>query len=430
MTNTVVTGIQWGDEGKGKIVDWLAGHSDVIVRFQGGNNAGHTMVVGEQVYKLSMLPSGVVRPGKLNVIGNGTVLDPWAMIDEIDTLAGQGIAVTSENLLVAENAPLILPLHRELDRLWEQRAGRGRIGTTGKGIGPAYEDKIGRRAIRVADLRHPRSIEGLIGRLTSYHDVVRAGLGEEPVDARKLKDQLLAIAPRLLEFAGPAWRVLRERSRQNQSILFEGAQGALLDIDHGTYPFVTSSSTVAGAAAAGSGVGPGELHHILGVCKAYTTRVGEGPFPTELSDSDGQHLAERGHEFGTVTGRPRRCGWLDAVLVRQICELGGIGSLALTKIDVLDSLSALKICTGYRLDGEMIDRMSASGEDQQRLEPVYEVMPGWTGSVSSIRSFRQLPEEARNYIGRIEELVGIPVDIISTSPDRDDTFARSGPFAA
>ena len=399
MTNTVITGIQWGDEGKGKIVDWLAENADVIVRFQGGNNAGHTMVVGDRVYKLSMLPTGVIRPGKLNVIGNGAVIDPWAMLYEIDALADQGVAVTSGNLLVAENAALVLPLHRELDELWEQRAGSGRIGTTGKGIGPAYEDKVGRRAIRVGDLRCHQSLDRLIDRLVNYHDVVRAGLEVDPVDPEELKVQLLEIAPRLLEFAGPAWRVLRRRSWQKQSILFEGAQGALLDIDHGTYPYVTSSSTVAGAAAAGSGVGPGDLHHLLGVCKAYTTRVGEGPFPTELSDHDGQHLATRGREFGTVTGRPRRCGWLDAVLVRQICELG------------------------------VIDRMPATGEEQENLEPLYEVMPGWTGSVSNIRSYDQLPEEARNYIERIEELVEIPVDIISTSPDRNDTFARSGPFA-
>ena len=428
MNNIVVVGIQWGDEGKGKIVDWLAERSDVVVRFQGGNNAGHTLVHDGITFKLSSLPSGIVRPGTLNVIGNGVVLDPWSLFAEIDTLAEQGVSVSPENLLIAENAPLVLPLHKELDSLRERRAGSHRIGTTGRGIGPAYEDKVARRAVRVADLASPASLDSMMGRLLDHHDALRAGHGAGPVDRAALKSELLGMAERLLAFSGPAWRILNDRADQGQSILFEGAQGCLLDIDHGTYPFVTSSSTVAGTAAAGSGVGPGRLGHILGVCKAYATRVGSGPFPTELSDGVADHLAKVGHERGTVTGRHRRCGWFDAVLARQVCDLAGVDGLALTKLDVLDSLETLRICTGYMLDGSMIDRLPATNAEQERVVPVYETLPGWKGSASSSRSLNDLPVNARSYIARIEELTGRPVNIISTSPERSDTSAVSGPF--
>ena len=428
MNNIVVVGIQWGDEGKGKIVDWLAERSDVVVRFQGGNNAGHTLVHDGITFKLSSLPSGIVRPGTLNVIGNGVVLDPWSLFAEIDTLAEQGVSVSPENLLIAENAPLVLPLHKELDSLRERRAGTHRIGTTGRGIGPAYEDKVARRAVRVADLASPASLDSMMGRLLDHHDALRAGHGAGPVDRTELKSELLGMAERLLAFSGPAWRILNDRADQGQSILFEGAQGCLLDIDHGTYPFVTSSSTVAGTAAAGSGVGPGRLGHILGVCKAYATRVGSGPFPTELSDTVADHLATVGHERGTVTGRPRRCGWFDAVLARQVCDLAGVDGLALTKLDVLDSLDTLRICTGYTLDGSMIDRLPAINAEQERVVPIYETLPGWGGSASSSRSLNDLPRNARSYIARIEELTGRPVNIISTSPERSDTLAVSGPF--
>ena len=428
MNNIVVVGIQWGDEGKGKIVDWLAERSDVVVRFQGGSNAGHTLVHDGITFKLSSLPSGIVRPGKLNVIGNGVVLDPWSLFAEIDTLAEQGIRVSPENLVIAESATLVLPLHRELDALREQRAGLNRIGTTGRGIGPAYEDKVARRAIRVADLASPASLDSMLDRLLDHHDTLRAGYGADPVDRAKLTSELLGMAGRLLSFAGPAWRILNDRAKQGQCLLFEGAQGCLLDVDHGTYPFVTSSSTVAGAAAAGSGIGPGQLGHILGVCKAYATRVGSGPFPTELSDEVADHLATVGHEWGTVTGRPRRCGWFDAVLTRQVCELTGVDGLALTKLDVLDSLDTLRVCTGYMLDGNMIDRLPATSAEQERLVPVYETLPGWNGSTSLARSLNDLPENARNYIARIEALTGRPVNIISTSPERSGTLAVSGPF--
>ncbi len=429
MSNTVVVGIQWGDEGKGKIVDWLAEQSDVVVRYQGGNNAGHTIVLEGKVFKLSTLPSGIIRPEKLNIIGNGVVLDPWALFAEIDTLAEQGVSVTTGNLVIAETVPLVLPLHRELDNLREQRAGRGKIGTTGLGIGPAYEDRTGRRAIRVADLGSERSLDAMLHRLIDHHDALRAGYGVGPVDGPRLKSDLLAISDRLLAFAGPAWKILHDCIADEKPVLFEGAQGAMLDVDHGTYPFVTSSSTFAGAAATGTGIGPGQIGHVLGVCKAYTTRVGAGPFPTELLDDVGHHLATEGHERGTVTGRLRRCGWFDAVLVNQVCRMAGIDGLAITKLDVLDSLETLKICTGYKLDGEPIDRLPVTFAEQAALEPIYECLPGWNGRVSAIRSVGDLPGNARKYIARIEQLVGTPVNVISTSPDRDDTFVVSGPFA-
>ena len=429
MGNTVVIGIQWGDEGKGKIVDWLAERCEVVVRFQGGNNAGHTLVLDGKVFKLSMLPSGVIRPGKLNVIGNGVVLDPWALLAEIEGLACMGVSITPENLVIAENTPLVLPLHRELDALREKHAGVAMIGTTGRGIGPAYEDKVGRRSVRVADLGDEKSISQTLRKLLDHHDLLRSGLGAPPVDKERLTSDLAAISGRLLAHAGPAWRILGDRIRQGSSILFEGAQGAMLDVDHGTYPFVTSSSTVAGSAAAGSGIGPGRLDHVLGVCKAYTTRVGAGPMPTELLDETGRHLAAVGHEKGTVTGRDRRCGWFDAVQVRQACEIADVDGLAVTKLDVLDSLESLNVCVGYRLDGNELDRLPAMAAELQRLEPIYETLPGWNSSTVGTRSMNQLPENARLYLKTIEELTGVPINIISTSPDRADTAAISGPFA-
>ena len=429
MGNTVVIGIQWGDEGKGKIVDWLAERCDVIVRFQGGNNAGHTLVLDGKIFKLSMLPSGVIRPGKLNIIGNGVVLDPWALLAEIDGLARRGVSVTPESLVIAENTPLILPLHRELDALRETRAGKAMIGTTGKGIGPAYEDKIGRRSVRVADLGDKKPLTRMLSKLLDHHDPLRSGLGAPPVDKERLTSDLNAISGRLLAYAGPAWRILGDRARQGSPILFEGAQGTMLDVDHGTYPFVTSSSTVAGAAAAGSGIGPGRLDHVLGVCKAYTTRVGAGPMPTELADATGRHLAAVGHEKGTVTGRDRRCGWFDAVQVRQACEIAGVDGLAVTKLDVLDSLESLNVCVGYRLGNEKLDRLPATAAELQKLKPIYETLPGWNSPTVGSRSMDQLPENARHYLRTIEELTGVPINIISTSPDRVDTAAISGPFA-
>ncbi|PKP82268.1 MAG: adenylosuccinate synthase, partial [Alphaproteobacteria bacterium HGW-Alphaproteobacteria-2] len=391
MANVVVVGAQWGDEGKGKIVDWLSERADVIARFQGGHNAGHTLVIGGKVFKLSLLPSGIVRPGKLAVIGNGVVLDPWALIAEIGRLEEQGVAVSPENLMIAENAPLILPLHQNLDILREEAAGKEKIGTTGRGIGPAYEDKVGRRAVRVADLADEATLEARLDRLLAHHDPLRRGLGAEPVDRAALKAALTEIAPRILPFAAPVWRVLGERRRAGQRILFEGAQGALLDIDFGTYPYVTSSTTMAGMAATGTGLGPGAIGYVLGIVKAYTTRVGEGPFPCELFDEVGAHLARVGHEKGTVTGRPRRCGWFDAVLVRQTCAISGVNGIALTKLDVLDGLPELKICTGYDLDGQLIDHLPTAAAQQARVKPVYEVMEGWQASTAGARSWADLP---------------------------------------
>jgi adenylosuccinate synthase len=429
MANVVVVGAQWGDEGKGKIVDWLSERADVIVRFQGGHNAGHTLVVGDQTYKLSLLPSGIVRPGKLSVIGNGVVLDPWALLAEIDKLAGQGVSVAPETLRIAENAPLILPLHRDLDQLREAAAGKAKIGTTGRGIGPAYEDKVGRRAVRVSDLFDAATLASRLDRLLAHHDPLRKGLGEPPVDRAALTAELEAVAPRLAPFAAPVWRVLDERRRAGQRILFEGAQGALLDVDFGTYPYVTSSNTMAGAAAAGAGIGPDALHFTLGIVKAYTTRVGEGPFPTELTDAVGERLGERGREFGTVTGRKRRCGWFDAALVRQTCRVGGVTGIALTKLDVLDGLPELKVCTGYRLDGETLDHLPMAAARQARVEPVYETLPGWSASTFGARRWVDLPAEAIKYVKRVEELIETPVALLSTSPERDDTILVTDPFA-
>ncbi|MEL6600097.1 MAG: adenylosuccinate synthase [Pseudomonadota bacterium] len=429
MANVVVMGAQWGDEGKGKIVDWLSERADVIARFQGGHNAGHTLVIDGTVYKLSLLPSGILREGKLAVIGNGVVLDPWALMSEINTVAAQGVSVSPENLMIAENTPLILPLHQDLDQLREIVAGKAKIGTTGRGIGPAYEDKVGRRAVRVADLADAQTLEDRLDRLLAHHDPLRSGLGAEPIDRDALRARLVEVADKILPFAAPVWRVLAEKRRAGKRILFEGAQGALLDIDFGTYPYVTSSNTLAGMAASGTGMGPNGVGFVLGIVKAYTTRVGAGPFPCELHDEIGNHLATVGREKGTVTGRDRRCGWFDAVLVRQTCMTSGVTGIALTKLDVLDGLKELKICTGYRLDGEEIDHLPTAAAQQARVEPIYETLPGWDGSTGKARSWAELPAEAVKYVRRIEELIGCPVALLSTSPERDDTILVTDPFA-
>ena len=429
MANVVVVGAQWGDEGKGKIVDWLSERADIVARFQGGHNAGHTLVIDGNVYKLSLLPSGIVRGGKLSVIGNGVVLDPWALLSEIEKLRGQGVEVNPDNLLIAENTPLILPVHGELDRAREGQVGVAKIGTTGRGIGPAYEDKVGRRTIRVADLADEATLDLRIGRLLTHHNALRAGLGLEPIDAVALKAQLVEVAPKILPYAKPVWKVLTEARRAGKRILFEGAQGSLLDVDFGTYPYVTSSNTLAGMAATGTGLGPTAVDFVLGIVKAYTTRVGEGPFPTELFDADGERLGERGHEFGTVTGRKRRCGWFDAVLVRQTCATSGVSGIALTKLDVLDGFKTLRICTGYELDGEKLDYLPTAANLQARVTPIYEEMEGWAESTAGARSWADLPGAAIKYVRRIEELIQCPVALLSTSPERDDTILVTDPFA-
>jgi adenylosuccinate synthase len=428
LANVTVIGGQWGDEGKGKIVDWLASRADVVVRFQGGHNAGHTLVVGNQTYKLSLLPSGIVR-GTLSVIGNGVVLDPWAFRDEVERLKEQGVEVTPDKLQIADNCPLILPIHRDLDALREDASGKGKIGTTRRGIGPAYEDKVGRRAIRVCDLAHLDNLDPQLDRLCAHHDALRAGFGEKPIDVATLKRELAAIAPFILPFARPVWLTLNGAKAKGDRILFEGAQGVLLDVDHGTYPFVTSSNTIAGTAAGGTGLGPSATGFVLGIVKAYTTRVGSGPFPTELHDEVGERLGERGREFGTVTGRKRRCGWFDAVLVRQSCAVSGVTGLALTKLDVLDGLDEIRICTGYRLGDTMLDHFPAYAGDQAAIEPVYETVDGWPQSTAGARSWAQLPARAIKYIRRIEELVQCPVALVSTSPEREDTILVRDPFA-
>jgi adenylosuccinate synthase len=426
--NVTVVGAQWGDEGKGKIVDWLASRADTVVRFQGGHNAGHTLVVGGETYKLSLLPSGLVR-GTPSIIGNGVVLDPWALRDEVERIRGQGVAVTPEVLRIAETCPLILPIHRDLDALREDASGAGKIGTTRRGIGPAYEDKVGRRAIRVCDLAHLGELDPLLDRLCAHHDHLRAGFGHPPVDREALRAELAEIADFVLPFARPVWVDLDEARRAGKRILFEGAQGVLLDVDHGTYPFVTSSNTVAGTTGSGSGTGPGAAGFVLGIVKAYTTRVGSGPFPTELFDGVGQRLGERGREFGTVTGRQRRCGWFDAVLVRQAVAVSGITGVALTKIDVLDGLKRVQVCTGYRIDGREFDYLPPHAADQARVEPVYEEMDGWAESTAGARSWAELPAQAIKYIRRVEELIRCPVALVSTSPERDDTILVRDPFA-
>ncbi|MGD0721287.1 MAG: adenylosuccinate synthase [Roseiarcus sp.] len=429
MANVVVVGAQWGDEGKGKIVDWLSVSADVIVRFQGGHNAGHTLVVGNKVYKLALLPSGIVRPGKVSVIGNGVVLDPYHLVQEIDKLRGQGIEVTPDNLKVAENAPLILSLHRDLDAHRESAATAGvKIGTTKRGIGPAYEDKVGRRAIRLMDLAEPDDLDAKIARLLAHHDPLWRGLGLAPPDAQAIRAELLAIAPRVLPFMAATFDILDRARRAGKRILFEGAQGVLLDVDHGTYPYVTSSNTVAANAATGSGLGPRAIGYVLGIAKAYTTRVGGGPFPTELDDDVGRLIGQRGSEFGTNTGRPRRCGWFDAVLVRQCVKISGIDGIALTKLDILDGFEEIKVCTHYRIDGAEIDYLPAAQGAQMRVEPVYETIEGWRGTTGGARSWADLPAQAIKYVRRIEELIGAPVALLSTSPEREDTILVHDPF--
>jgi len=428
MGNVVVVGAQWGDEGKGKIVDWLCERADIVVRFQGGHNAGHTLVIDGQSYKLSLLPSGVVRPGKLAIIGNGVVLDPYALIAEIKRLQAQGVSVSAERLRIAENTPLILSLHRDLDKAREGANVRQRIGTTGRGIGPAYEDKIGRRAIRLADLADPQHLDDKIDRLLTHHNALRRGLGEAQITRDSIKKELLDIAPDVLPFMDVVWRLLEEARRAGKRILFEGAQGTMLDIDHGTYPYVTSSTTMAANAASGSGMGPSGLDYVLGITKAYTTRVGEGPFPTELFDQLGEEMGQRGREFGTVTGRKRRCGWVDAVMVRQAVRTGGITGLALTKLDILDTFDEIKLCIAYDIDGKRFDYLPASQSAQARAKPIYETIAGWRDRSEGARSWARLPAQAIKYVKRIEELVDCPVALLSTSPEREDTILVQDPF--
>jgi adenylosuccinate synthase len=434
MANVVVIGAQWGDEGKGKIVDWLSERADIVVRFQGGHNAGHTLVIGGQTYKLSLLPSGLVRPGKLSIIGNGVVVDPWHLVQEIAGLRSQGVHVGPDNLEIAENATLILPVHRELDQMREQAAGGQKIGTTGRGIGPAYEDKVGRRAIRVQDLRNLSTLGAKVDRLLVHHNALRRGLAQPEIDRDQLIAELTAVSAEVLPYVKTVWETLDRARRAGKRILFEGAQGALLDIDHGTYPFVTSSNTVAGQAATGSGLGPGAIGTVLGLAKAYTTRVGSGPFPTELLGPDGEPdaigrlLGERGKEFGVVTGRKRRCGWFDAVLVRQIVKVSGIDGIALTKLDILDALQEIKVCVAYDLDGKRLDRLPAGMNQQARVTPIYESFDGWNASTEGKRSWAELPAQAIKYVKRIEELIECPVTMLSTSPEREDTILMKDPF--
>ena len=428
MANVAVVGAQWGDEGKGKIVDWLSERADIVVRFQGGHNAGHTLVIDGVTYKLSLLPSGIVRPGKLSIIGNGVVIDPWALISEIKKLSSQGVSVSRANLRIAGNATLILPLHGELDRIREEAAGAAKIGTTGRGIGPAYEDKVGRRAIRVNDLADLLILGPKIERLLTHHNALRRGLGQAEVPAEDLFKQLSEIAPKILVYSDAVWSLLDEVKREGKRILFEGAQGVLLDIDHGTYPYVTSSNTVAGQAAAGSGLGPSSIGYVLGIAKAYTTRVGSGPFPTEQDNEVGEYIGQRGREFGTVTGRKRRCGWFDAVLVRQAIKTSGIHGIALTKLDVLDGLPEIKVGVGYMLDGKRIERFPAAEEAQKRVEPIYENFEGWKDTTAGARSWAQLPAQAIKYVKYLEELIECPVALLSTSPEREDTILMRDPF--
>jgi adenylosuccinate synthase len=428
MANVVVIGAQWGDEGKGKIVDWLSERADIVVRFQGGHNAGHTLVIGNQTFKLSLLPSSVVRSGKLGVIGNGVVIDPWALCDEIARLKQQGVVVSAENLRVAENATLILPLHRELDQLREAAAGEGRIGTTGRGIGPAYEDKVGRRAIRAQDLKNLNTLGPKIDRLLVHHNALRRGLVQAEISRDDLMRELAEIAPKILPYVDVVWSLLDRERRAGKRILFEGAQGALLDVDHGTYPFVTSSNTVAAQAATGSGMGPGAIGYVLGLAKAYTTRVGSGPFPTELTDEIGERLGQRGQEFGVVTGRKRRCGWFDACLVRQVARVSGLDGIALTKLDVLDGFAEINVCVAYDLDGQRIDSLPAGQNAQARVKPIYQTFEGWTQSTRGARSWSGLPAQAVKYVKTIEELIQCPVALLSTSPEREDTILVRDPF--
>jgi len=428
MQNVVVVGSQWGDEGKGKIVDWLSEQADIVVRFQGGHNAGHTLVIDGKVYKLKLLPSGIVRSNKVSVIGNGVVVDPWALLEEIKGIEKQGVTVTEENLVLAETASLILPFHQEMDEIREDLAGKGKIGTTRRGIGPAYEDKVGRRSIRVMDLKSESNLNKRLEVVLAHHNAIRKGLGKKLFEKEKLIEDLLKIAPSILKFSQPVWRKMDQYRSEGKKILFEGAQGILLDVDHGTYPYVTSSNTVAGAASTGTGVGPKTINYVLGITKAYTTRVGEGPFPTELTDKIGESLGKRGKEFGTVTGRKRRCGWFDGVLVRQTVKMSGIDGIALTKLDVLDELEEINMCIEYDLDGTKIDYLPAAAEDQARVKPIYKTFKGWKSSTQGIRNYDELPEEAKIYLSELEDFIGTKISSISTSPERDDTILVENPF--
>lgn len=430
MGNVAVIGSQWGDEGKGKIVDWLSNRADIVVRFQGGHNAGHTLVIDGVTYKLHLLPSGVVRKNKLAIIGNGVVIDPWALMKEISDVSAQGVEITPENLMIAENANMILPVHAAVDKAFEAARGKQSIGTTGRGIGPAYEDKVARRGIRICDLAHEALLKEKIETLLLHHNALLKGLGADPVSPVAVYDSLMQVGSTVLQFAQPVWKRLDAANKNGEKILFEGAQGAMLDVDHGTYPYVTSSNTVAGQAASGSGVGPRSVGYVLGITKAYTTRVGSGPFPTELLDADGETLGQRGHEFGTTTGRKRRCGWFDAALVRQTTKISGIDGIALTKLDVLDSFTEIKICTGYMLDGEKVDYLPALQTHQANLKPVYETIEGWNQSTRGARRWADLPAAAVKYVRRVEELIETPVTLLSTSPERDDTILMQDPFLA
>ena len=428
MKNIVVVGSQWGDEGKGKIVDWLSEQADVVIRFQGGNNAGHTLVIDGVTYKLRLLPSGIVRKGKISVIGNGVVVDPWALVDEIEELKAKGVEIDINNFMISESANLILPFHKEMDEIREDAAGKEKIGTTRRGIGPAYEDKIGRRGIRVMDLRSESNLDKRLETALLHHNVIRKGLGKKNYEKEKLKNELLKIAPTILKFSQPIWLKIDQFKKQKKKILFEGAQGILLDVDHGTYPFVTSSNTVAASAATGSGCGPNSINYVLGITKAYTTRVGEGPFPTELMDDIGELLAKNGKEFGTVTSRKRRCGWFDGVLVRQSIKISGIDGVALTKLDVLDELNEIKMCVSYELDGKEINYLPATAQDQLKIKPIYKTFPGWKVSTNGIKNIKDLPENAKKYIYAVEDFIGVKISSISTSPEREDTILLQNPF--
>ena len=430
MKNIVVVGSQWGDEGKGKIVDWLSEQADIVIRFQGGHNAGHTLVIDGVTYKLRLLPSGIVRKNKISIIGNGVVVDPWALLEEIAEIKSKGVTVNTENFIISESANLILPFHREMDEIREDAAGKGKIGTTRRGIGPAYEDKVGRRSIRVMDLRSEKNLDQRLESVLLHHNAIRKGLGKNIFEKNKLKKDLLEIAPEILKFSQPVWLKIDEFKKKKKKILFEGAQGILLDVDHGTYPFVTSSNTVASSAATGTGCGPNSIHYVLGITKAYTTRVGEGPFPTELEDEIGTLLGTRGKEFGTVTSRKRRCGWFDGVLVRQTIKISGIDGIALTKLDVLDELDEIKMCIQYELDGKKIDYFPAAVEDQLKIKPIYKNFTGWKSSTNGIKNIDELPENAKKYIFEIENFIGTKISSISTSPEREDTILIENPFEA
>ena len=428
MKNVVVVGSQWGDEGKGKIVDWLSDQADIVVRFQGGHNAGHTLVIDGVTYKLRLLPSGIVRKNKISIIGNGVVVDPWALLEEIKEIKSKGVDVNKDNFIISESASLILPFHREMDEIREEAAGKNKIGTTRRGIGPAYEDKVGRRSIRVMDLRSESNLDHRLETVLLHHNAIRKGLGKKIYKKNDLKKELLKIAPEILKYSQPVWLKIDEFKKKKKKILFEGAQGILLDVDHGTYPFVTSSNTVAANAATGSGGGPNTIHYVLGITKAYTTRVGEGPFPTELNDKIGKLLGSRGKEFGTVTNRKRRCGWFDGVLVRQSIKISGIDGIALTKLDVLDELEKIKICVQYELDGKKIDYLPAAVEDQIKIKPIYKTFPGWKSPTSGIKNIEKLPENAKKYISAVEDFIGAKISSISTSPEREDTILLENPF--